>query len=89
MDPWNLPMKRMITIEFYKKIQKWITFSPQKTKHNTKLKEKRPKKTQKQKSYKNYFYTKLYVWCKRNQTLCKKMLKFSKIEQQKNIYISI
>jgi hypothetical protein len=33
----------MIIVEFYKKTQKLITFSPQKRKHNTKLEENRPK----------------------------------------------
>jgi hypothetical protein len=79
------PWKEWSMWNFIKKNQKLITFSPQKRKHNTKLEEKRPKKTLKRKSCKSFFYTKLYVWCKRNQTLHKKMLKFYEIEQQDNI----
>jgi hypothetical protein len=56
------------------KIQKLITFSPQKRKHNTKLEEKRPKKTLK-KIMQKFFLHKIICLMQKKSNIVQKIVK--------------
>jgi hypothetical protein len=74
---------------FILKNQKLITFSPQKRKHNTKLEEKRPKKTLKENHAKVLFTQKFMFDAKEIKHCTKKCLNFMKLNNKTKLYTSI